>query len=112
MDQQQHETKIRELTKYLVDRLKSIPSVMIMGISDPDRCYGIVSFVVEGYNSNDVGGILDDEYDIAVRTGYHCAPFIHDFIKSKAYGGTVRIGLGMFNTIEEIDTLIEAIETF
>ena len=112
LDQQQHETKIRELTKYLVDRLKSIPSVMIMGISDPDRCYGIVSFVVEGYNSNDVGGILDDEYDIAVRTGYHCAPFIHDFIKSKAYGGTVRIGLGMFNTIEEIDTLIEAIETF
>lgn len=111
LDQKQHEKKIRELTKYLFDRLENIPSVTIMGISEPDHCYGIMSFVVEGYDSNDVGAILDDEYDIAVRTGYHCAPFIHDYIKSKAYGGTVRVGLGMFNTTEEIDTLVKAIET-
>ena len=111
LNQKLHETQISELTKYLIDRLKNIPSVMIMGISNPNICYGIVSFVVEGYDSNDVGNILDEEYDIAVRTGYHCAPFIHDYIKSKAYGGTVRVGLGMFNTTEEIDILVEAIET-
>ena len=55
--------------------------------------------------------ILNDEYDIAVRTGYHCCPYIHDFLKDKDYNGTVRVGLGMFNTKEEIARLIEALES-
>ena len=57
-----------------------------------------------------VGDILSCEYDICVRTGYHCAPLIHDFIDSKKYGGTVRISMGYFNTYEEIDQLIDALK--
>lgn len=111
LNQRQHETQVRELTRYLVDRLKNISSVIVMGNSDLEQCYGIVSFAVEGYDSNDIGTILDEEYDIAVRTGYHCAPLIHDYIKSKEYNGVVRVGLGIFNTIEDINILVEAIET-
>ena len=72
---------------------------------------GIISFVVEGYDSGDVGQILDDEYDIAVRTGYHCAPYIHKYLKDISYGGTVRVGIGPFNTKEDLDALLEAIES-
>ena len=71
----------------------------------------IVSFVVEGYQSDEVGIILDDEYDIAVRTGYHCAPYIHDYLGDKPYHGTIRIGIGQFNTKEDIDALISAIKS-
>ena len=60
--------------------------------------------------ADDVGKILDEEYDIYVRSGYHCAPYIHDVIQDKEYSGTVRIGIGQFNTMEEIDQLCEALE--
>lgn len=109
--QKEHEKKIREMTGYLIRRLEELPLVTLMGITEPGTCYGIVSFVMEGYDSNEVGSILDDEFDIAVRTGYHCAPFIHDFIKSKEYGGTVRIGVGLFTKEEDIDSLIEALNS-
>ncbi|EHE98242.1 aminotransferase class V-fold PLP-dependent enzyme [Enterocloster citroniae] len=111
LDQREHERKIRELTRYLIDKLEEIPSVILMGIIDADRCYGIVSFVVEGYDSNEVGSILDDEYDIAVRTGYHCAPFIHKYLDDVKYGGTVRIGVGMFNTESDIDKIADALQS-
>ena len=55
--------------------------------------------------------ILDDEFDIAVRTGYHCAPTVHKIIDDTAYGGTVRVSVGYFNTEDDIDKLIEAIRS-
>lgn len=60
--------------------------------------------------ANEVGQILDEEFDIAVRTGYHCAPLIHDALLSKPYGGTVRMSVGRYTTKEEIDRMVEALE--
>lgn len=111
LDQKNHEKKVREITAYLINRLEDIPSVTLMGIADAKQCYGIVSFVVEGYNSNEVGNILDDEFDIAVRTGYHCAPFIHKYLNDMKYGGTIRIGVGIFNTEKDIDEIAEALQS-
>lgn len=111
LDRREHERKIRDITKYLINKLEEIPSVTLMGITDRNRCYGIVSFIVEGYNSNEVGSILDDEFDIAVRTGYHCAPFIHKYLKDMEYGGTIRIGVGMFNTKYDIDKIADALRS-
>ena len=54
--------------------------------------------------------ILDQDFDIAVRTGYHCAPFIHDYLNDKTYQGTVRVGIGRYNSTGDIDKLIEAID--
>ena len=99
------------MTEYLLEALNGIPSVNLMGTFDTGKTLGIVSFVVEGYQSDEVGIILDDEYDIAVRTGYHCAPYIHDYLGDKPYHGTIRIGIGQFNTKEDIDALISAIKS-
>lgn len=107
----EHKEIVRELTAYLLDALADIPSVNLMGAFDVDKTLGIVSFVVDGYESDEVGTILDDEYDIAVRTGYHCAPYIHDYLDDKLYHGTIRVGLGQFNTKEDIDALVNALET-
>ena len=111
LDINKHRKNLRELTEYLLEALNSIPSVNLMGTFDTDKTLGIVSFVVEGYQSDEVGIILDDEYDIAVRTGYHCAPYIHDYLGDKPYHGTIRIGIGQFNTKEDIDALISAIKS-
>ena len=56
------------------------------------------------------GQYLDGEYNIAVRTGYHCAPLVHDVIGSKKYGGTIRISIGRYTTKEDIDRLVSAFE--
>lgn len=111
LDINEHRKTLRELTEYLLEALNSIPSVNLMGTFDTDKTLGIVSFVVEEYQSDEVGIILDDEYDIAVRTGYHCAPYIHDYLGDKPYHGTIRIGIGQFNTKEDIDALISAIKS-
>lgn len=111
LDINEHRKTLRELTEYLLEALNGIPSVNLMSTFDTDKTLGIVSFVVEGYQSDEVGIILDDEYDIAVRTGYHCAPYIHDYLGDKPYHGTIRIGIGQFNTKEDIDALISAIKS-
>ena len=99
----------RELTDYLIDKLSSIKEVKMYLPINQMQHVGIVSFVVEGFNSEDIGTILDEDFDIAVRTGYHCAPFIHKYLKDTGTLGTVRVGLGRFLTEEDIDQLVMAI---
>ena len=108
-DPKAHFSIVRELTTYLIDRLIEIDKIEALGIYDDT--IGIVSFVVDGYMSDDVGTILDEEYDIAVRAGFHCAPYIHEVLNDKLNGGTVRIGISPFNSKEDIDILIEALST-
>ena len=105
----EHHKKISNLTEYLIGRLKDLPKVRLMGVTD--KTLGVVSITVDGYSASDVGQILDDEFDIAVREGYHCAPFIHDYLKDKGTAGTVRVGLGIYNTEDDIDHLIMALQT-
>ena len=99
----------KELTDYLIKELLTINSVRTIHPMNQE-VFGIVSIIVNGYESSDVGSILSEEFGICVRTGYHCAPFVHDFIDSKNNGGTVRISLGYFNKKPEIDLLINAIK--
>ena len=98
----------KELTDYLVEKLSEIREVT-MYLPPKDKHVGIVSFNIKGYRAEDVGMILDEDYDIAVRTGYHCAPFIHKWLKDEEYVGTVRVGIGRFTKKEEIDSLIRDI---
>lgn len=108
---QKNDVKSHEfyLTKYLISKLSTLSKVQAFLPDDTSKVLGVVSVAVEGYSSADVGAILNDEYDICVRTGYHCSPFVHEFISSLHYGGTVRIGIGAFTTKEEIDQLIDAL---
>lgn len=70
----------------------------------------VLSFNVPGYEAGEVGVILSEDFDIAVRTGYHCAPFIHDFLGTKDCYGTVRVSLGYFNTEDDVDAIVRAIK--
>lgn len=98
------------LTEYLLEKLLTMPHIKVFSPNDKDRHVGIISFVVDGYKSDDVGMILDEDYDIAVRTGYHCAPHIHSHLKDEKFLGTVRVGLSQFTSKEELDRLIDALK--
>jgi selenocysteine lyase/cysteine desulfurase len=69
----------------------------------------VISFNVEGYDAGEVGTILDQVFDIKVRTGLHCAPAAHKTIGTYPKG-TVRLSAGYFNTEEDIDQALAAIK--
>ena len=100
----------KELTDYFIERVSKLKNIKIFLPQNIENHVGIVSFVVNGMASEDVGTILDEDFDIAVRTGYHCAPFIHDYIGDKKNSGTVRVGIGRFNSKADIDILISSLE--
>lgn len=98
------------LTEYAIKNLEKLGKI-ILYLPETKEVYGIVSFNVIGYLPEDVASILDEEYNIKVRSGYHCSPFVHEFIGSTDFKGTVRISFGAFNTTNEIDELVKALET-
>lgn len=100
----------KDLSDYFINQMNKKTGVVLYLPGKKDNHVGIISFNVNGYKAEDIGVILDEEFDIAVRTGYHCAPYIHKYLKDDIFLGTVRVGLGQFNTKEDIDKLIEAIE--
>lgn len=101
--------KEKQLSKKLVEELLKIPGVTLY-LPKQEAHIGIVAFNVRGYRSADIGMILDEDYGIAVRTGYHCAPLVHKALQDESYAGVVRASVGRFTTEEEICALVEAVE--
>lgn len=97
------------MAKYLIDRLGKIPGVKLYMPKDRKRRAGIVAFNVEGYQASEVGMLLDEDYGIAVRTGYQCAPLIHKYLRTEEFLGVVRAGVGRFTTEEELEALADAV---
>lgn len=97
-----------KLVKKLIEGLSEIEDVELY-IPDSKSHRNIVSFNLKNYKSEDIGMILDDDFGIAVRAGYHCAPFIHKWLKDDKNLGTVRVGIGKFNTEDDIDALLDAV---
>lgn len=95
-----------KLTRELIEGLKGIDGVKMYLPENLNNHIGIISLNVEGYNPTELGQILDQDFNIAVRTGYHCAPIIHNFINTENLGGTVRISLGYFNSIDDVNYLV------
>ena len=97
------------LLERLWRRLDEMPGFEVFGHRDMGRRVGTLSFRSEVLPAAELGGILDQAFDIAVRPGLHCAPYIH-----KALGtypdGLVRVSPGPFNTEEDIDRLADALE--
>ena len=103
------ESKKKGLVKMLIDELRAAGAQLYLP-ADLNNHTSVVSFNVSGYEPSEVGLILDQDFDIAVRTGYHCAPLVHKLIGTELSKGTVRASVGYFNTEEDVRQLIAAIK--
>ena len=93
-----------ELLVYAMKELRSVPGLRLIGTA-PDKT-SVLSFVLEGYQTTEVGEALNKE-GIAVRTGHHCAqPILRRF----GLEATVRPSLAFYNTHEEIDRLVGVVK--
>jgi len=92
-----------DLLVYATEKLLRIPGLRLIGTAREKA--GVLSFVLDGYRTEDVGAALNRQ-GIAVRAGHHCAqPILRRF----GVESTVRPSLALYNTCEDIDALVAAI---
>ncbi len=103
-----HEMK---LTTKLRDGLKEIDGVTLYCQDDLKDHIGVLPFNVDGLEALNTGTFLDVDHDIACRTGLHCAPLLHEQLGTVEIHGSVRFGIGPFNTEQHINTAIEAVRS-
>lgn len=103
--------KIREheinLTKIFINNISKFKNVIIYG--DKNIKAPVVSINIEGISSSDLATVLDEEYNICTRSGFHCAPLAHKYLGTYDCG-CVRFSFGYFNTEEEILYAVNAIK--
>lgn len=96
------------LVERLWRRLDEIGGFEVFGHRDMAKRVGTVSFRCEALPAAELGGILDQAFDIAIRPGLHCAPYIHRAIGTFPEGA-VRVSPGPFSTEADIDQLAIAL---
>ncbi len=103
-DRQEVEAYEDDLLEYATEELANIEGTRFIGQA-PKR-NGLISFVIDGIHPYDLGTIID-KMGVAVRTGHHCAEPVMTFFDIP---GTVRASFAMYNTKEEIDIFVKAVE--
>lgn len=95
-----------QLSQYAMERLQSVPGLEIYGPQELEQRGAIFSFNIAGAHPEDLATLLDRK-GIAVRHGHHCTMPLHQLLQIPA---SVRASLTFYNTTEDIDALIEAID--
>ncbi|MFC2107493.1 aminotransferase class V-fold PLP-dependent enzyme [Bacteroidota bacterium] len=101
--------KEMDLWEKLRDGVAKIKGIKIYCATQRENQNPVLSFNVNGFDSGDVGTLLDVDYNIACRTGLQCAPLCHVGIDTFDIHGTVRLSIGPFNTEADINLAIEAV---
>lgn len=99
----------RALVKRLVQQIEDDDRFTILGSRDWGHRAAAVAITLQGLEPREAGAILDESFNIAVRPGLHCAPYIHQELGTFP-DGAVRISPGPFNTNDEIDQLVQALQ--
>lgn len=104
LDMESVEKHEKELLDYATEQLSKIDGIKFYGEAEDKT--SVISFLVDGTHPYDVGTLLD-KMGVAVRTGHHCTQPIMDFYNIP---GTIRASFALYNTKEEIDVMINALE--
>lgn len=102
----QHE---KELTQYGLDKLSELEDedlITLYGPRDPEKRAGVLTFNVTTIHAHDTAQILDREAGVAIRSGHHCNQILLEKLDTNA---TARASVYLYNTKEDIDTLVDGI---
>ncbi len=95
-----------ELTRYALDQMSGVKGISIYGPQDPTQRGGVISFNVGDIHAHDMATLLDED-SICVRSGHHCA---QPLVERLGVPSTTRASFYLYNTIEEVDRLVESLE--
>jgi cysteine desulfurase family protein len=97
------------LLRMLRDGLRAIEGVTLYCQDDLTDHIAVLAFNIEGLEAADTGTMLDVDYNIACRTGLHCAPLLHEQLGTDKIHGAVRFGIGPFTTEKDIAHTVDAV---
>ena len=100
----QHEI---EITEYALNRLGEFDDITLYGPPDARDRGGVVSFNFGDLHPHDIGTVLD-RHGVAIRAGHHCT---QPLMRTLGVSGTARASFYVYNTLEEVDVLVKALET-
>ena len=95
------------LTRRVMEGIRNIPFVQVLGSEIPEEHCGIITFTVDGVHPHDISEILASD-GVAIRAGHHCAQPLHTYLK---HPSTARASLAFYNTEADVDRLLDSIST-
>lgn len=101
------ERRENELTKLLINGMREIPHINIVGSREPGEHHGIVTFTIDDVHPHDIAAIFD-ESGICIRAGHHCAQPLHKFIGVQS---TVRASVAFYNDRQDTERFIGCLKT-
>lgn len=97
------------LARHMYDRLSNIKKVKLYTKKPDSKSFvPVISFNIDGYDSERIAVILNDRFNIAVRAGLHCAPLAHGFFHTEETG-TVRAVMSVFSTQSQVEYFANAV---
>jgi cysteine desulfurase/selenocysteine lyase len=102
----EHEMK---LARRLKEGLAAIDNVILYCADMDTKHLPVFAFNIADLSAEQVGTMLDVDYNVITRTGLHCAPLVHEGIGTASIGGTVRFSVGPFNTDSDVDRAVAAV---
>ena len=96
----------KELMAYALEEMLKLPYVTVYGTKDADKRGGVLSFSIDGVHPHDVASIFDT-FGVCVRAGNHCA---QPLMRYMGINATSRASIYLYNTKEDIDSLLEAVK--
>jgi len=101
---QEHENK---LNKLMTKELRDVESLDLVGPSDVNQRGGIFSFNLDGWDPTEIAMHLDEEYNVAIRSGMHC---VHSWFNSRGIKGTARASVYLYNNENDVLSFTNAIK--
>jgi len=99
----------RRLAQRLVEGLRAIQGVRVIGHRSNRTFVPVVSITLPGWRPADAAAVLDAQFGIQVRAGFHCAPLIHGPLATREEAGTLRFSFGPFNTPDDVEVTLDAL---
>ncbi|MDK2935739.1 MAG: hypothetical protein PWP62_747 [Eubacteriaceae bacterium] len=103
--------KESDLMAYALEQLAAISDIELYGPRDPQKSVGVIAFNLAGVAPDEMAYYLDQQSQVMIRAGLHCAPSAHRLIDT-VNRGTCRIGIGYFNEKSDIDALINGLNAY
>jgi cysteine desulfurase/selenocysteine lyase len=103
-----HQREMQLVTR-LRDGLREVDGVTLYCQDDLTDHIAVLTFNIQGLEALDTGTMLDVDYNIACRTGLHCAPLVHEQLGTDKLHGAVRFGIGPHTTADQIEVAIDAV---
>ncbi|HIF34848.1 MAG: aminotransferase class V-fold PLP-dependent enzyme [Pirellulaceae bacterium] len=97
-------------SRHLRNRLAELDCVHWISPAD-DSSLAVISFQLRGFDPQEIAAMMDAIGRVQARAGFHCAPLMHRHMGTDVSGGTIRISGGAFNSMDQIDIIVETIES-